>query len=245
MRSVLISFVMVLGVVFARPPAASCADAPDSWPLPAWATMSITGNKASLCRLAGVSEHLDAGRLTLEFIRLLHGERLTGEAPADRPRAAILSYLDTLDAFNRAVAAARMPELSSVAAARARSRDRHAVLAFLGITFDPNAPTPWREIATSDGGDASPAPGRRDTSVQSGTRAEGRREILSDAGLSLQDLAGRLNKGQAIPLALPRVTLPLPLPARLWREVIFHGKVDEDGLFGAWRDDAPPHVSPG
>jgi hypothetical protein len=236
MRSALTSAAIALAVFSAPPVAASSEDTPDAWPPPAWETMSMSGSTASLCRLAGVSERLDTSRLTLELIRLLYGERLTGEAPADRSRAAILSYLDALDTFNRTVARAHMPELSSAAAARARLQDTHAVLAFLGITFDPKSPTPWREVARpSDGGDAQ---GRRalrsnEAAVREDARTAARRQVLSEAGLSPQDLIRRLNQGQTVPLTLPRVSLPLPLSPRIWREVVFHGKVDEDSLFGA------------
>jgi len=199
--------VLVAAAALASPTAAPVDS--NARPDAVWSTLEMPGAKSGLCRAAGFSDRIETGRLALELIRLLHGESLTGGVLTDPIRGSVLIYLVTIDDFTRASAALRAPELST-AGARRGFRDMRTVAALLGLGFDPKSRAPWHDLPR---------------------RQDGVRRMLSDAGLSLDNLAERLNNGEAISLALPRVDLPLPLTERLWRDAIFRGKLPYASLF--------------
>ena len=111
-----------------------------------WSSMEMAGEKAGLCRVAGFNDRIEASRLALELIRLIHGDRLTGAVPADRTRAAILTYLATIEQFAGAVSSLRTPELTGGTATRSKLREMEPVMALLGVGFDPKSSTPWHDL---------------------------------------------------------------------------------------------------
>ena len=68
--------------------------------------------------------------------------------------------------------------------------------------------------------------------VDDGDDERARRASLRAAGLAVDDLARRLNDGEALAFELPAFDVPLPLTAEVWRDTVLRSRAGDDALLG-------------
>ena len=176
----------------------------------------IPGGMAALVQAAGIREVPDRARFVSEVARL------ASESPLrDRQRAAALgnrrrAHLIAATRLQRAFAGTQVNGAVSLTVARdgAGRRQLAELLGVVGLRLRER-----RGIYSIESTDDSGAADRL--------------ELLANFGIHVSDLNVMINRGDAISFGLPVDTVPLPLSAALWSEIILARKVPANELFAA------------
>jgi hypothetical protein len=176
----------------------------------------IPGGRAALVQAAGIREVPDRARFVAEITRL------TSEAPLrDRQRAAALgnrlrAHLLAAARLQRAFAAAQVDGAVSLTVARdgAGRRQLGELLGVVGLRLRDR-----RGVYSIESTD--------------NIAAADRLQQLANFGIHVDDLNVMITRGEAITFGLPVDTVPLPLSAALWSEVILERKVPANELLAA------------
>ena len=174
----------------------------------------IPGGMAALVQAGGIREVPDRARFVSEVARLV------SESPLrDRQRAAALgnrlkAHLVAAARLQRAFASVQVDGAVSLAVARdgAGRRQLSELLGVVGLRLRDR-----RGVYSIESTDDNAAADRL--------------QLLSNFGIDVSDLNVMINRGDPITFGLPVDTVPLPLSAALWSDVILARKVPANELF--------------
>ena len=174
----------------------------------------IPGGMAALVQAAGIREVPDRARFVSEVARLV------SESPLrDRQRAAALgnrlkAHLVAAARLQRAFASVQVDGAVSLAVARdgAGRRQLSELLGVVGLRLRDR-----RGVYSIESTDNNAAADRL--------------QLLANFGIDVSDLNVMINRGDPITFGLPVDTVPLPLSAAVWSDVILARKVPANELF--------------
>jgi len=196
------------------------------WPAPALQAQAlpytedvpVVGGTAALAAALHITPAPEPARFVTELTRILYATPEGLGAPNAALVARLVSHLDVVGRFQRALALVQpegRPGLALDAAADKADRRRlNDFLDLVGLT-----------LRTKD----------RTMSVErtSSKDAVTRVALLKDFGIDVGALAERLNRGETVHLDVPTELVPVPLAAATWSQAVFRKPTDAASLFAA------------
>ncbi len=212
LASYIVVALTVIGLV-----AAPRADAADKSTGALAEQVPIPGGTVALARALKIPAAPDRARFVTELTRVIYHVPEGKNAATDALLRDLATHLEVVDRFQKALAAIQTDH-GSIALAMADQKDnRNRLKAFLDLIglklLDKNKKF---SVAPTD-------------SKQAGERLR----VLAELGVNLEQLATKLNAGEAVRVDLPTETIPIPLTAELWSRVIFRRQVALPALFSS------------
>ena len=217
-RRTLILLVLALSsaTALAAAPAGAPKPAPAAGPQPLQ-TARLLGGYETLA-IAGVGRDVPRAQVIPTLIRILHNSPKGTDPHLDDIRDRLHDTLTTLAAVDSVGVA--WPDGLSIAQAADKQKKKliEASLGALGLELHEQR-------------------GAYDVRDDGGVAAAALRKTLTDAGVAVADVRAGLNAGRAVRIAVPEITVPMPMPRSAWENAVFHRATPEAEWIAAVLDD--------